>query len=248
MDKKKKKNNAKKASMDTTSKTAHMILNPLPNISSNLSTASTASTVSTVSPSSLATSDQIIYPNIDIEFNTIKNENKELNNKIKKLEEDLNNIKVNFKKDYDNNNSKILMVINAFTSLEKHIFYEITGTIKKRVNIRAFFENPVNRLLCDMYLRKYDITNEHIYIISDLIQKGCNISYLDKSEHVNIKRSEWTNIATSILNDQINCSDSISSFGSESDLEDIKMIDDLLNILEKYVPVNEDDTWIITGP
>jgi hypothetical protein len=235
MDKKKKKNNAKKVSVVTTSKAATMILNPLPNISSKkIPTASI-----------LDTSTQTINPNIDIEFNTLKNENKELNIKIKKLEEDLNSIKLNLKKDI--NYSRIITVLNAFISFEKHIIYEITGTIKKRANIKTFFENPVNKLLCDMYLRKYDITIEHIYIISDLIQKGNHLLNTDVSEKVfDIKRSDMINIAISILNDQIIGTESESSFISDS--EDIEMINELLNILEKYVPVNDDKTWIIIGP
>jgi uncharacterized coiled-coil protein SlyX/enamine deaminase RidA (YjgF/YER057c/UK114 family) len=143
---------------------------------------------------------------------------------IIKLESDIDDLK---KRD------EPITVREAFVSLEKHIFFEITGKKKsQRDTIQALFSNPVYKTKCAVFLKKYNITMDHIDTIASLKTPG-NLSAHGKRP--SIKQSYLINLAKSMLDDPTN-------------LTDIKITEDLFGILEKYVPVNSDGIWNIISP
>jgi hypothetical protein len=114
---------------------------------------------------------------------------------------------------------------------------EICGSKNK---IRSFHDvkelfnskDPIYQQKCTDYLIKYGITQDHIFIISELKDKG------NKSAHVSrpmINRNEWDQLAIQMLDDPL-------------DSDDIALTMDLLKLMESYVKVGSDNMWNISKP
>ena len=80
-------------------------------------------------------------------------------------------------------------------------------------------------------MKNPSITEDHIYLISDLKELG-NSSAHSKRPCVN--RTDWDIFALSALH--------------KPDANDIKLVKDLLNLLEYFNPVSSSGQWIIDKP
>ena len=168
-----------------------------------------------------------------IENKELKEENKQLKIDIIELKNDNYQLKLDV--DILKRRDDPITVREGFVSLEKHIMLEITGSKKKARgfnDVKILFKDPSYSVQCTAYLKNHNITEDHINIISELKDKG------NKSAHVqrpDISRSEWDELAISMLDDP-------------TDIDDIRLTKDLLKLLESYTGIGSDGSLIISKP
>lgn len=160
-----------------------------------------------------------------------KEEIKYQNERITLLEEDIKQLK---------SRDDPITVREAFVALERSILIEITGSKKKARyfnGLKDLFDKNQNKLECDAFLLKHNITRDHINLIPEIKDVG-NISVHENRP--SFERIIWDNFAINA----ILCSQQL-----DLDDDDKQMIGDLLKLLEKYYPVVPDvNEWVIKKP
>jgi hypothetical protein len=124
----------------------------------------------------------------------------------------------------------------AFYKLQKYIMQDIIGVDHKPwhyLHIEKLFKDLKYKKECDTYLMTHHITISHIYLIDRFINKYKSLSdeaikFADKK----LTKNEWCEVIHSMLEDK-------------NDTEDIRMTNDLINLMETYVKVDSDGIWDI---
>jgi DNA repair exonuclease SbcCD ATPase subunit len=192
-------------------------------------------------------------------IDALRKENEELKKKLKELEDKFNiletdhnklnkdhhDFKIKHQEQIDNLNKKIeqleirdlpITIREGFVSLEKYIMLEICGSKNKARSfhdVKELFnsKDSLYQQKCTDYLINHDITQDHIFIISELKDKE------NKSAHAIrpvMKRNEWDQLAIQMLDDPL-------------DFDDIALTKDLLKLMESY-KVGSDNMWNISKP
>lgn len=144
-------------------------------------------------------------------------ENIELQNKIKSLEKHIehqDNKILSFEKHISVQDKRIsvletnikdlqdrddpLTIREGFVSLEKYILMEILGSKNKArefCGVKDLFKSSIYKTECDDFLKKYNITIDHINFISEI--KKCG----NKSAHIRpiITRNDFEDVATTFF-------------------------------------------------
>lgn len=128
----------------------------------------------------------------------IKSLEKHVNNqdsRINKLECDIKELK---------NRDEPITIREGIVSLEKYIIMEILGSdfskskVRKIQSVHNLFNDPMYMNKCDEFLKKYGLTEDHIYLIPALKENGNKSVH---EERPTITRNEFETISQSFFND-----------------------------------------------
>lgn len=137
----------------------------------------------------------ILKNKIEEQNNKITQQNLRINsleNHIAELKNDITELK---------NRDEPITIREGFISLEKFIMLEISGSKKKARSfhgVKDLFSKKEYKIECDNFLTKYNITIDHINLISDIKD------YENQSTHANrpqINKNDFENIALSYFTD-----------------------------------------------
>jgi hypothetical protein len=159
---------------------------------------------------------------IECEETRIKNKEiridcEEIRIKIEELQKDIKELQKRYKP---------IIIRETMAELEEHIMFEIIGSKKKMrkfFDIHDLFNSELYKTECELYLHKHDITEDVIYLIVDLKENGEISEYEDRMA---VERSDWNTLIYQSLDDP-------------NDIDGIKLISDILKLMEKYflVPI-----------
>jgi hypothetical protein len=174
------------------------------------------------------------------ENNILKYKINEIEDKNKILEEHINKQNKRIT-DLENDVKELksrddpITIREGFCSLEKYIIKEILGEnfsntkARKIHGITNLFEDVNYKNECEEFLRKHNLTEDHIFLIPDLKENGNKSAH----ERPSTTRKEFEDITLSYLIDN----------------NDKMMAKDLLSYLESQNPYNKNtNEWIITKP
>lgn len=149
---------------------------------------------------------------------------KEQNIKITKLEQDVKELK---ERDIP------ITIREAMTILENHAMIEIVGS-KRQANryygLSDLSSRDAFKLIYEKFLITNSISQDHIDLMLEFKKEGNKYAH---SYRPSYNKDEWRDLLINSLDDPQN-------------QQDIKMIDDILVLMEKYNPIG--DPWIMNKP
>lgn len=183
----------------------------------------------------------------EINIEKLLKENEELKQKISVLEEHVkqqDNIIADMKNDIGKLNQAItelksrdepITVREGITALEQQMMVEITGSKKKTrpfYGILDLAKDKHYKINYNNYLQKYNITQDHIDLLVSLKKEGNKAAHCDRPV---LMRNEWDGLVTSMLDDP-------------TDVDDVKMVKELLVVADTYNKVMPNGEWMINKP
>jgi hypothetical protein len=149
---------------------------------------------------------------------------KEQNIKITNLEKDVKELK---------ERDTPITIREAMSILETHMMVDLVGS-KRQANryygINDLSERDNYKLIYNKYLKSNGISQEHIDLILELKKEGNKYAHSNRPTY---NKDEWKDMLINSLDDPNN-------------QQDIKMIEDILVLMEKYNPLS--DPWIMNKP
>jgi len=126
-----------------------------------------------------------------------------------------------------------ITIREAMSILETHMMVDLVGS-KRQANryygINDLSERDNYKLIYNKYLKSNGISQEHIDLILELKKEGNKYAHSNRPTY---NKDEWKDMLINSLDDPNN-------------QQDIKMIEDILVLMEKYNPLS--DPWIMNKP
>ncbi|AYV79946.1 MAG: hypothetical protein Gaeavirus2_28, partial [Gaeavirus sp.] len=126
-----------------------------------------------------------------------------------------------------------LTIREAISILENHMMVKIVGSkrqAKRYYGIYDLSQRNDYKTIYDKYLQDNNITQDHIDLMLELKEDGNNSAHAQRPSY---NKNEWKIML-------IDCLD------NPQNQQDIKMIDDIMLLMEKYNPPS--DPWIMKKP